>query len=235
MHIHVAHLLGRGLPVDRRVDDGVVEIKAAFLRLFVPGLGVLRVGAVKLIVRAERAGKGGLVIRRAPHPAIAHARPTRDGVPRFQGILRGAVDPEKPVRKAAIAGIGRAGQHIFLRRVVQRVIHAGNHARGIAERRMAADILDTLAINIDLAIAFQRVQIFGAVHRPHIIAGSGKRVDVHDILLGRYRQTSFGTAKTERNFKMRNRSIWVLQIPFAPVPICGRRHRRGSPCRKSIP
>ena len=42
--------------------------------------------------------------------------------------------------------------------VVQRVVEAGDHARGIAERRTRGDVLHALAVDVDGAIVAQRFQ-----------------------------------------------------------------------------
>ena len=58
---------------------------------------------------------------------------------------------EEFVGIAAGAGIGRRGEHVLGRLVVQRVIKQRDRARRIAERRMLGDVLDALAVDIDLA------------------------------------------------------------------------------------
>ena len=50
--------------------------------------------------------------------------------------------------------------------VVQRVVEAGDHARGVAKGGMGRDVLDALAVDIDLAPVAQLLEIFGAGHRP---------------------------------------------------------------------
>ena len=47
-------------------------------------------------------------------------------------------------------------------RVVQRVVEPRHHPRGVAERRMRRDVLDALAVDVDLAPVAQRVEVFVA-------------------------------------------------------------------------
>jgi hypothetical protein len=64
------------------------------------------------------------------------------------------------VRHAAIAGVGRHQELVLALVVVQRVVEAGDHARGVAEGRMGGDVFDPLAVDVDGAVIAQRVQIF---------------------------------------------------------------------------
>src|SRR6478752_2549004 len=66
-------------------------------------------------------------------------------------VLARMRDAKELVGEGARAGVGRAGQDIFLFGVMQRVIEPGDTARGIAEGRVRGDVLDPLAVDIDLA------------------------------------------------------------------------------------
>jgi hypothetical protein len=57
------------------------------------------------------------------------------------------------MREAAISGIGCAGQHVFLRRIMQRIIHAGHHPSGIAKGRVIRNVFHALTINIYFTVA----------------------------------------------------------------------------------
>src|SRR5580704_15839824 len=72
------------------------------------------------------------------------------------------------MREAAIAGVSRTGDHILGGRIMQRVVHPRDHARGVAKRRMHCDVFNALAVNVYLAIVAQAFQIFLAGHGPHI-------------------------------------------------------------------
>ena len=54
----------------------------------------------------------------------------------------------------------------LLLRVVQRVVEPRDRARGVAERRMRGDVLDPLAVDLDLAAVAQAFEIFRAGERP---------------------------------------------------------------------
>src|SRR5262249_58247079 len=75
-------------------------------------------------------------------------------------------DPKELVGIAAIASVGRAGQCIFGRRVVQRVVELRNGARRVAERRVGGHIGDTLAIDVYLATIAQALKVFLASKGP---------------------------------------------------------------------
>ena len=174
---HVLDLVGGLGAVDRRIDDGVVHEQDVFLRAGVPGLGVAGEAAVKFVIGAERVHQRGFVVRRAPHPAVGHARPMRDGVALGDEVLARARDAEKFVGEAARAGVGRRGQDRLGLLRMQRVIEPRDRARGIAEGRMGGDVLDAFAIDIDLAPVAQAFEIFGAGERPPFLGdgvfGSG--------------------------------------------------------------
>ena len=90
----------------------------------------------------------------------------RDGVALADQVLARMRDAKELVGEGARAGVGRAGQHVFLLGVMQRVIEPGDGARGIAEGRMRGDVLDPLAVDIDLAAVAQAFEVFLAGERP---------------------------------------------------------------------
>ena len=61
---------------------------------------------------------------------------------------------------AAIAGVGRQQELVLALGVVERVVEAGDHPRGVAEGRMGGDVLDPLAVDVDVALVAQRIQVF---------------------------------------------------------------------------
>ncbi len=101
----------------------------------------------------------------------------RDGVALGDEVLARARDAEKFVGEAARAGVGRRGQDRLGLVRMQRVVEPRDRARGIAERRMGGDVLDALAIDIDLAPVAQAFEIFRAGERPAFLGdgvfGSG--------------------------------------------------------------
>ena len=90
----------------------------------------------------------------------------RDGVALADQVLARMRDAEELVGEGARAGVGRAGQHVLLLWIVQRVVEPRDGARGVAERRMRGDVLDPLAVDIDLAAVAQAVEILLAGERP---------------------------------------------------------------------
>ena len=167
---HVAHLLGRLVAVDRRIDDGVVHEQDIVLRAAVPGLRVVGELFVEIVLHAERIHQRRLVVRRAPHPAVGHARPGGDRLALRDQVLARARDPEELVGEAAVAAVGRTGQHVLVLGIVQRVVKPRDRARRIAERRMRGDVFHPLAIDVDLAPVAQGFEILLAGERP-VLAG----------------------------------------------------------------
>ena len=160
LHVHenVSDLFGRLVLVQRRVDQRVVEEQAALLRFPIPALRVFVVGRVELGVGAQRARQAGLVVGRAAHPAVRNARPLGDRIPAADEVLRAARHLVERMRHAAAARI-RLGRELGLRvGVVQRVVHARQHARGIAEGRMTRHVGDALPIDPHFPLVVQAVE-----------------------------------------------------------------------------
>ena len=165
---HVLDLVGGARAVDRRIDDGVVHEQHVLLRAPVPGLGVVGELSVERVIGPERVHQRGLVVGRAPHPAVAHARPGRDGVALADHVVARMRHPEIFVGIAARAGVGRRGEHVLALGIVQRVVEPGDRAGGIAEGRMRGDVGHPLAVDVDLAPVAQAFEIFGAGERPRL-------------------------------------------------------------------
>ena len=161
--VDVLHLFGRLVAVDRRIDDGVVHERHGFLRTLVPGAGIAGVRAVILRVAAESVGVGRLVVRRAAHPAIGQARPLGDRGLRAAQVLARARHAEVAMRVAAGAGVGGAGQHVAVLRVVQRVVEPRDGPDRIAQSGMGGHVLDALAVDIDLAAVTQALHVLAPV------------------------------------------------------------------------
>src|SRR5207245_5500263 len=120
-------------------------------------------------IGAEGGEKRGLVIGRAPEPAIAQARPGGDGVTPGDEVLSRARRDEIFMGKAA--PFGRAAQHaLFLFMVrVQGVVEPGDHPCGVAEGRMLGDVLDPLAVDPYLATGIEAVEkLLAGVWQPRL-------------------------------------------------------------------
>ena len=158
----VGHLVRRPVAVDRRMDDGVVDEGHALLAELVPAPRILLVGIVEVGIGAERRQERRLVVGRAAHPAVGDAGPFGDGVAAGDQLLERLRRLEEGVGHAAVAGVGRQQDLVLALGVVQRVVEARHHAGGVAEGRMRGDVLDALAVDVDLAAVAQRVEIFRA-------------------------------------------------------------------------
>ena len=146
-HADVADLVRRPVAVDRRMDDGVVDERHALLAELVPALRVVLVRRVELGVGAERRQERRLVVGRAADPAVGEPRPFGDRVAAGKQILERLRRLEEGVRLAAVAGVGRHQELVLALGVVQRVVEARDHPRGVAEGRMRRDVLDPLAVD----------------------------------------------------------------------------------------
>ena len=112
------------------------------------------------MVRPQRVHQRGLVVGRATHPAVRHARPLRDGIPLPDEFLARAGDAEKLVSVAARPGVGRRGERVLGLGVVQGVVEPGDRACGVAKGGMRGHIVDALAIDVDLSPVAQTGEIF---------------------------------------------------------------------------
>ena len=155
LDVDVFHLVRRLVAVDRRVNDGVVEVQAGFLNAGVPVAGVLFELAVEGRVGAERAAERGFVVRRAAHPAVAQARPLGDGVALLAQVVGAFRHAEELVGIAAAAGVGAPAERVLHLRLVQRVVHLCDGGRRVAKRRMGGDVFDALAVDINLTAVLQ--------------------------------------------------------------------------------
>src|SRR5215831_9593006 len=68
------------------------------------------------------------------------------------------VKPPEPVSVGATRNVSGFG-------IVQGIIETGNRARAVAKRRVRGDVLDALAIDIDLAAVPQAFEVLGAGER----------------------------------------------------------------------
>jgi hypothetical protein len=156
--LHVVHGLGA---VDRRVDEHVVEEQRALRVLAVPVLGAAGERPVPLGIGTQAGHEGRLVVGRATHEAVGHARPDRERLARVDEVLRRVRRREEPVRPDA-APIG--DQHV-VGGIVQCVVEARDGAGGIAERRVLGDVGDLLAADPDLPAVPQALQVLIAGER----------------------------------------------------------------------
>ena len=113
-------------------------------------------------------------------------RPLGDGVAARYQLLRRPGRLEIGLREAAVAGVGRHSQLVLVLGIVQRIVEARHHARGVAERRVRGHVLDALAVDVDLAPVAQGVQELRARHRlgrPDLAGGLGPLGECNPISL----------------------------------------------------
>jgi hypothetical protein len=162
---HVLDVLGGQVTIDRRVHDRVVPVEDLLLRQGVPAAGVVRERLVEVGVRAQGAQERRLVVGTAAHPAVAEPGPRGDGALVGDQVLAAVRGGEEPVRVSAAAGVGRRGEHVALRRVVQRVVQPGGHPDRVVERRMRGHVGHPVAVQIDLPAVPQRLDVLRARER----------------------------------------------------------------------
>ena len=133
----------------------------------VPALRIVGELLVHREICAERVHQRRLVVGRAAHPAVGHARPLRDRLALAEQVLARFGDPEELVGEGAGAGVGRARQHGLLLLVMHRVVEPRDRAHRIAECRMRRHVVDFLAVDVDLAAVAQAVDV--------LLAGEGLR------------------------------------------------------------
>ena len=204
------------------MDDGVIDERHALLAEAVPALRVLLPGRVEFGVGAQRAQERGLVVGRAAEPAVAELRPLGDGVAAGDGFLDILRALEVGVRHAAVARVRRHQQLVLVLGIVQRVVKARDHACGIAEGRMRGDVLDALAVDVDLAVVAQRLQILLARHRlggPDVAGRLGSLGERHLVLVAAapcdIARPPFAPARAKRT-QAGVRYLIVLDYPSGP-------------------
>ena len=183
VHEHVADLLGRAVAVDRGMDDRVVPVQDALLSLAVPASRVVLVRVIEVGVGAKRGQERRLVIGAASEPAVSEPSPLGDRFQIAHAVLDGPRVAEELVGDPVTAGVGGSGDDFTPVRIVQRVVEARDRAGGVAERRVSGDVLDPLAVDVDLASIAEALQIFRAGERlsgpgaavEHLVHGSSDR------------------------------------------------------------
>ncbi len=157
----------RDIPVDRRLDQRVVDKGHALLAVAVPAARIILVRGIKFGIGSQGREKGRLVVGRPTEPAIGQPRPGCDRVAAGHQLSDRTRRDKIPVGEPS--PFGRAGQQIFLFRMItmQRVVEPGDHPRRVAERRVIGDVFDALAVDPHLSPVVQAVQKF--------LAGIGKQ------------------------------------------------------------
>ena len=163
---HVFDLIRRLGAIDRGIDDGMIHEQHVLLGTAIPGTRIGREPAVEAVIGPERVHQRGLVVGRAPHPPVGHARPLGDCVSLRDEFLPRAGRTEELMGIPARASVGRPSQTILRLGIVQRVIEPRDGARGVAERRMCGHVVDALAVDIDVTPIAQAREIFRAREWP---------------------------------------------------------------------
>src|ERR1700677_1561420 len=149
MHEDIPHLFNRAVAVNRRIDDGVVPEVETLLRPRIPFLGVAGVFAVEAGIGAERAEKGSLVVGRPAHPSERYLLQFGNRIPAFDEVLAGFRSEEKRMRHLPRPGVGQDADLVFL--FVKPIVPARHHARRVSKSRVLRNVLDALAIDVNLA------------------------------------------------------------------------------------
>jgi hypothetical protein len=95
---------------------------------------------------------------------------------------------EERVGHAAVAGLGRQQDPVLALGIVQRVVQPRHHPGGVAERLVLGDVLDALAVDVDLAAVGQRGEVVGAGLRRgdlHLAGGLGPGRERRAVILAR--------------------------------------------------
>jgi hypothetical protein len=147
-----------------------------------PGARIVGELAIELRIGAERIEEGGLVVGAAAHPAIGNAGPGRDRIALRDDVLRRAGRLEELVGVASRSRVGRRGEHVLGRCVVQGVIELSHRGGRVAERRVRRHVRNPLAIDVDLAPVAQGLQEFGAGERAVLAFDDGFGVLRHGVI-----------------------------------------------------
>jgi len=78
------------------------------------------------------------------------------------------------VGHAAITRVGGREDPVLPLRVVERIVEARNHPRGVTKGRVNGDVLHPLAVNEDLTAVAQRLDELVAGHRRGVLDARGR-------------------------------------------------------------
>ena len=106
-----------------------------------------------------------LVVRGAAHPAVGQPRPLGDGVALLAQFVGAARVAEELVGIAAVAGIGLPAELFLALRIVQGVVEPGHGGGRVAEGGVAGDVLDAVAVDVDLTVVAQAGEVLLAGER----------------------------------------------------------------------
>ena len=80
MNVNIIDLIGRSMPINWRIDNGLIDVGHCFLKEVRPTAGVGLIGSVKIGVRAEYTQQSGHMVGAASDPAITYAMPGGQGI-----------------------------------------------------------------------------------------------------------------------------------------------------------
>ncbi|MNN39402.1 hypothetical protein D3C81_1534370 [compost metagenome] len=146
----------RQIAIHRGIDHGMAQVPGPLLSLAIPVSGVFLIALVERRVGPQRSQERALVVRRPSHPAPSALLPAGNRIALrhlLGGVARGA---EEALGKAA--PFGRNAEFGVAFRIMQRLVHPGNHARHIAKGRMLGDIAHALAVDPHFAPIVQALQ-----------------------------------------------------------------------------
>src|SRR5580704_9867002 len=132
--------------VDGRIDEAVIQKETLRRIARVPFAGALIEWRVKLGLRCQAAHERRLVIRRAAHVAVAHARPSGDRFASFPQLLRRIAGLEKFM--GAHAGAVETRQRVPRLWIMEGVVQTREGPASIAESGMLGDVADALAVDV---------------------------------------------------------------------------------------
>src|SRR5712691_10745506 len=104
---YISHFVHRLFPVNRRVDQYMIEKQAFASLLFVPRKGLRGVRLIELRISAEPSHEGGFVVGSAAHKAIGKPGPCGNRVARLKQFLPGVTCSKELVSTNAELIYGR--------------------------------------------------------------------------------------------------------------------------------
>ena len=145
-------------------------------------------------------------------------------------LLARCAHAEELVGVAARAGVGRRGEHVLGLRVVQRVVEPRDRARGVAESRMRGDVVDALAVDVDLAPVAQAGEIFRAGERPRPVergTGGSDSKQAARAMGGTMRSAIVSSLNVPIDTGPMRARLLYWRLPWRPLTPIGPRRCRG--------
>src|SRR5205807_727056 len=163
MNEDIIDLVYRTVAVHRWIDQHMIEEEALRGIFLIPVTRTVVERRIELRIGSHAGHESSFVVRRASHKPISEARPGNQGFAGLKKFLGASAGLEEFV--CAMAERVDRCEHIFVFRIVQRVIEPGNRAARVTKRGVRGYVSDTLAIDVHLATVPETGKVLRAIEQ----------------------------------------------------------------------